>query len=81
MRGPYGADRAPLLHVPSGLASGDVPLDYGHRPFFAADPDEFKSGAPRRAAAARMSRLEALVHASAILIRAAKTSARLHNAR
>ncbi len=64
MRGPYGADRAPLLHVPQGLASGDVPLDYGHRPFFAADPEEFKSGAPRpRCRRTNVSHREASVHA------------------
>lgn len=31
--------------VPSGFAQVDVPLDYGFRPFFGADPEEYKVGA------------------------------------
>ena len=44
-RGPYGADTAPLMTLPSTFATVDVPLDYGFRPFFGSDPDEFKLGA------------------------------------
>ena len=44
-RGPYGADMAPLMTLPSTFATVDVPLDYGFRPFFGGDPDDFKLGA------------------------------------
>ena len=44
-RGPYCADTAPLMTLPSTFAAVDVPLDYGFRPFFGSDPDEFKLGA------------------------------------
>ncbi len=44
-RGPYGADAAPLMTLPSTFATVDVPLDYGFRTFFGSDPDDFKLGA------------------------------------
>ncbi|KAK9835425.1 hypothetical protein WJX81_008652 [Elliptochloris bilobata] len=43
-RGPYGADMAPLMTVPSAFATVDVPLDYGFRSFFAGDPEDYKLG-------------------------------------